>query len=134
MAEGVGAEGIRPVRRALLSVADKAGVADLARALAELGVELLSTGSTARALREAGVAVTPVAEVTGFPELLDGRVKTLHPRIHAGILADRADPEHLRQLEEHGIAPIDLVVVNLYPFREAVAAGAPEAEAIEQID
>ncbi|HWO71147.1 MAG TPA: bifunctional phosphoribosylaminoimidazolecarboxamide formyltransferase/IMP cyclohydrolase [Actinomycetota bacterium] len=125
---------VLPVRRALLSAADKAGLPELARALAELGVELLSTGSTARALRDAGLAVTPVAEVTGFPELLDGRVKTLHPRIHAAILADRANPEHVRQLEEHGIPPIDLVVVNLYPFREAVAAGAAEPEVIEQID
>ena len=125
---------VLPVRRALVSAADKAGLPELARALAELGVELLSTGSTARALRDAGLAVTPVAEVTGFPELLDGRVKTLHPRIHAAILADRANPEHLRQLEEHGIPPIDLVVVNLYPFREAVAAGAAEPDVIEQID
>ncbi len=127
-------EGVRPLRRALLSTADKRGLPELGRGLAELGVELVSTGSTAEALRGAGVPVTAVAEVTGSPELLDGRVKTLHPRIHAGILADRGNPEHLRQLEEQGIAPIDLVVVNLYPFRETVAAGAGDAAAIEQID
>lgn len=130
----LGPGGVLPIRRALLSTADKAGLAELARALADLGVELLSTGSTARTLSDAGLAVTPVAEVTGFPELLDGRVKTLHPRIHAAILADRANPEHVRQLDEHGIPPIDLVVVNLYPFREAVAAGAAEPEVIERID
>lgn len=123
-----------PIRRALLSVWDKRGLADLARALAERGVELISTGSTAAHLREAGVAVTPVAAVTGFPEVLDGRVKTLHPAIHAAVLADRAKPDHLAQLQELGLAPIDLVAVNLYPFGDAVRAGASVAEAIEMID
>src|SRR5438552_17160778 len=122
------------VRRALVAVADKSGIVAFGRALVERGVELVSTGSTARTLDDAGVPVTAVAEVTGFPELLDGRVKTLHPRIHAGILADRRKPEHVRQLEEHGIRPFDLVVVNLYPFRETVASGAEADEVIEQID
>jgi phosphoribosylaminoimidazolecarboxamide formyltransferase / IMP cyclohydrolase len=124
----------RPVRRALLAVYDKTGLAAFASALAELGVELVSSGGTAAALREAGVAVTSVEDVTGSPEMLGGRVKTLHPRIHAGILADRRKPEHERQLAEHGIEPFDLVVVNLYPFRETVASGAAEDDVIEQID
>jgi phosphoribosylaminoimidazolecarboxamide formyltransferase / IMP cyclohydrolase len=123
------------VRRALLSVHDKTGVAEFARALATLGVELLSTGGTARLLREAGVAVRDVSEVTGFPEMLDGRVKTLHPKIHGGILARRDVPAHLEALARHEIPPIDLVVVALYPFEATVArAGVPLAEAIEQID
>jgi phosphoribosylaminoimidazolecarboxamide formyltransferase/IMP cyclohydrolase len=126
--------GVRPVRRALLALYDKAGAADLARGLAELGVTIVSSGGTAEALRQAGVAVTAVEEVTGFPEMLDGRVKTLHPRIHAGILADRRKAEHERQLAEHGIEPFDLVVVNLYPFRETVASGAGADEVIEKID
>ncbi len=125
---------VRPVRHALVSVADKAGLVELARALSDMGVSLVSSGSTAEALRGAGIAVTPVAEVTGVTEMLGGRVKTLHPKIHGAILADRRDPEHLRQLEEHGIEPIDLVVSNLYPFRETVAASAPPDEVIEQID
>ena len=127
-------DGLVKVRRALVAVADKSGIAAFGRALVERGVELVSTGNTARTLDDAGVPVTAVAEVTGFPEMLDGRVKTLHPRIHAGILADRRKPEHVRQLEEHGIRPFDLVVVNLYPFRETVAAGAEADEVIEQID
>jgi len=122
------------VRRALVAVADKSGIVAFGRALVERGVELVSTGNTARTLDDAGVPVMAVADVTGFPELLDGRVKTLHPRIHAGILADRRKPEHVRQLEEHGIRPFDLVVVNLYPFRETVASGAEADEVIEQID
>ncbi|HSJ50819.1 MAG TPA: bifunctional phosphoribosylaminoimidazolecarboxamide formyltransferase/IMP cyclohydrolase [Actinomycetota bacterium] len=126
--------GPRPVRRALLAVWDKAGVVELARGLAELGVALVSSGGTAATLREAGLEVTSVEEVTGSPEMLDGRVKTLHPHIHAGILADRRRPEHAEELERHGIEPFDLVVVNLYPFREAVAGGASPEEAIEQID
>jgi phosphoribosylaminoimidazolecarboxamide formyltransferase/IMP cyclohydrolase len=121
-------------RRALLAVYDKAGVVELARGLAELGFELVSSGGTAAVLAEAGVPVTPVEEVTGSPEMLGGRVKTLHPRIHAGILADRRRPEHEAELAAHGIEPFDLVVVNLYPFRETVAAGASEDETIEQID
>jgi phosphoribosylaminoimidazolecarboxamide formyltransferase / IMP cyclohydrolase len=122
------------VRRALLSCFDKSGVAELAAALHERGVELLSTGSTAATIRDAGTPVTEVADVTGFPECLDGRVKTLHPRIHAGILADRSDPAHLTELEELAVAPIDLVVVNLYPFRDTVASGACDADVIEMID
>ena len=127
-------DAIPPVRRALVSCYDKTGVADLARRLHELGVELVSTGSTAATLREADVPVTAVAEVTGFPECLDGRVKTLHPHIHAGILADRGDPAHVAELEELGVTAIDLVVVNLYPFQDTVAAGAAEADVVEMID
>jgi phosphoribosylaminoimidazolecarboxamide formyltransferase/IMP cyclohydrolase len=125
---------VREVRRALLAVYDKTGVVELARALVELGVALVSSGGTAAALRDAGVDVTPVEEVTGFPEMLDGRVKTLHPRIHGGLLADSRKPEHLAQLAEHGIEAFDLVVVNLYPFRETVASGAGVDDVIEKID
>jgi phosphoribosylaminoimidazolecarboxamide formyltransferase/IMP cyclohydrolase len=125
---------VRAVRRALIAVYDKAGVVELARGLDELGVAVVSSGGTAAALREAGVPVTPVEEVTGFPEMLDGRVKTLHPAIHAGILADRRRPEHEAQLAERGIEPFDLVVVNLYPFRETVASGAGAGDVIEKID
>ncbi len=125
---------VRPIRRALLAVYDKGGIADLARGLVELGVTLVSSGGTAQTLRDAGIPVTSVEEVTGFPEMLDGRVKTLHPRIHAGILADRRKPEHERQLAEHEIEPFDLVVVNLYPFRETVASGAGPDDVIEKID
>ncbi|MGH7310979.1 MAG: bifunctional phosphoribosylaminoimidazolecarboxamide formyltransferase/IMP cyclohydrolase, partial [Candidatus Rokuibacteriota bacterium] len=123
------------VARALISVHDKTGIVDFARGLHTLGVQVLSTGGTARLLREAGIPVRDVSEVTGFPELLDGRVKTLHPRIHGGILARRDSPEHLAALEQHGIAPIDLVVVSLYPFEATVARpGVSPAEAVEQID
>jgi phosphoribosylaminoimidazolecarboxamide formyltransferase/IMP cyclohydrolase len=125
---------VRPVRRALLAVYDKDGLVELARGLSELGVAIVSSGGTAATLRSAGVPVTPVEDVTGFPEMLDGRVKTLHPKIHAGILADRRKPEHEAQLAEQGIEPIDLVVVNLYPFRETVAMGANEDDVIEKID
>ena len=123
-----------PIRRALLGVYDKTGIEELARGLADAGVELVSTGATARRIADAGVPVTPVEQVTGFPECLDGRVKTLHPAVHAGILADRRRPEHVQQLEELGIAPFDLVVVNLYPFSETVASGAGQDECVEQID
>ena len=123
-----------PVRRALVAVSDKAGAAALGRALVELGVQVVSTGNTARILQEAGVPVTPVSELTGFPEMLGGRVKTLHPRIHAGILADKRSPDHLAELEAQGIAPFDLVVANLYPFREAVARGASFDQTVEEID
>lgn len=122
------------VKRALISVYDKTNVVELARALHENGVELVSTGSTAGKIEQAGVPVTPVEEVTGFPECLGGRVKTLHPRIHAGILADRTKKEHADELSELGVAPFDLVVVNLYPFAETIASGATFEEAIEQID
>jgi phosphoribosylaminoimidazolecarboxamide formyltransferase/IMP cyclohydrolase len=123
------------VRRALVSVHDKTGVVDFARGLADLGVEIVSTGGTARLLREARLAVRDVAEVTGFPEMLDGRVKTLHPKIHGGILARRDVPDHLDVLARHDIPPIDLVVVALYPFESTVARpGVTLAEAIEQID
>jgi phosphoribosylaminoimidazolecarboxamide formyltransferase/IMP cyclohydrolase len=125
---------VRPVRRALLAVYDKGGVVELATALAELGVELVSSGGTARVLREAGLAVVSVEEVTGSPEMLEGRVKTLHPRIHAGILADRRKPDHVAQLAELDIEPFDVVVVNLYPFQETVASGAAFDEVIEKID
>src|SRR3970282_1933533 len=121
------------VRRALLAVYDKTGVVELARGLSELGVSLVSSGGTAATLREAGLDVTPVEEVTGSLEMLHGRVKPLPPRIHAGILADRRKPEHEAQLAEHGIEPFDLVVVNLYPFRETVASGAGTEDVIEKI-
>lgn len=123
-----------PVRRALVSCYDKTGVADFARVLHEHGVEVISTGSTAQVLRDAGVPVTAVADVTGFPECLDGRVKTLHPRIHAGILADRTDPAHVEELDDLDVDPIDLVVVNLYPFRDTVASGASDHDVVEMID
>ncbi len=122
------------VRRALISVYDKTGLTELGRGLAAAGVEIVSTGSTAGVLRAAGLAVTAVDELTGFPECLDGRVKTLHPTVHAGILADLRLPDHVRQLEELGIAPFELVVVNLYPFSQTVASGAAPDECVEQID
>ena len=125
---------VTPVARALISCYDKTGVVELAAGLHERGVELVSTGSTAGILRDGGVPVVEVADVTGFPECLDGRVKTLHPRIHAGILADRTDPAHVDELRDLGIEPFDLVVVNLYPFRETVASGAPDADVIEMVD
>jgi phosphoribosylaminoimidazolecarboxamide formyltransferase/IMP cyclohydrolase len=121
-------------RRALVSVANKRGIAAFARRLHRMGFEIISTGGTAKALEENRVPVVPVAEVTGEPEILGGRVKTLHPRIHGGILANLEDPDHVTELVEHGIGPIDLVCINLYPFEETVAGGAPEKEAIEQID
>ena len=127
-------EAKREIKRALISVYDKTGLEDLARALAEAGVEIVSTGSTAKRIADAGVAVTEVAELTGFPEVLDGRVKTLHPRVHSGILADLRKDSHVTQLEELGIEPFQLVVVNLYPFEETVASGADYDECVEQID
>jgi phosphoribosylaminoimidazolecarboxamide formyltransferase / IMP cyclohydrolase len=127
--------GLRRIRRALLSVSDKTGLVEFARALGGFGVELLSTGGTAKALREAGLEVRDVSDVTGFPEMLDGRVKTLHPRIHGGILAVRDNTEHARAIAEHHIEPIDMVVVNLYPFEQTVAReGVTLEEAVEQID
>ncbi|EYT84404.1 MULTISPECIES: bifunctional phosphoribosylaminoimidazolecarboxamide formyltransferase/IMP cyclohydrolase [unclassified Streptomyces] len=124
----------RPIRRALVSVYDKTGLEELARGLHEAGVELVSTGSTAARIAAAGVPVTKVEELTGFPECLDGRVKTLHPKVHAGILADLRLDDHRRQLDELGVEPFGLVVVNLYPFRETVASGASPDECVEQID
>jgi phosphoribosylaminoimidazolecarboxamide formyltransferase / IMP cyclohydrolase len=122
------------IRRALLSVSDKAGIVELATALAGHGVELVSTGGTAKALREAGLAVKDVSDLTGFPEMMDGRVKTLHPMVHGGILAVREDAGHRAAMDAHGIGPIDLVVVNLYPFAATVAKGAEREEIIENID
>ncbi|MFV0252456.1 MAG: bifunctional phosphoribosylaminoimidazolecarboxamide formyltransferase/IMP cyclohydrolase [Beutenbergiaceae bacterium] len=123
-----------PIRRALISVYDKTGLTELAQALHASGVQLVSTGSTAAGIAAAGVPVTPVEELTGFPECLDGRVKTLHPRVHAGILADRRKPDHVEQLVELGVEPFDLVIVNLYPFAATVASGASPDECVEQID
>ena len=123
-----------PVRRALVSVYDKTGIEDLVRGLHEAGVEIVSTGSTAALIRDLGVPVTPVEDVTGFPEILGGRVKTLHPHIHAGLLADQANPEHVSTVDSLGIEAFQLVVCNLYPFAETIRAGATPAEAIEQID
>ncbi|HEY5614435.1 MAG TPA: bifunctional phosphoribosylaminoimidazolecarboxamide formyltransferase/IMP cyclohydrolase [Bacteroidota bacterium] len=123
------------IRRALVSVSDKRGIIEFAKGLAEFGVEIISTGGTYTALHEAGVAVKQVSEVTGFPEILDGRVKTLHPSIHAGLLAVLDNPKHVQQLNEHNISPIDLLVVNLYPFEETIAKEDVQLEdAIEQID
>jgi phosphoribosylaminoimidazolecarboxamide formyltransferase/IMP cyclohydrolase len=128
-------EELRHIRRALLSVSDKTGLVEFARTLQGFGVEILSTGGTAKALRDAGLDVRDVSDVTGFPEMMDGRVKTLHPRIHGGILAVRDNPEHARALEEHRIEPIDMVVINLYPFEQTVAReGVTLEEAVEQID
>ena len=128
------ATGRRRLRRALVSVYDKSGLGELAAAFQAAGVEVVSTGSTAEVLARHGLAVTPVSTLTGFPEVLDGRVKTLHPRVHAGLLADLRLAEHAEALAELDIEPFDLVVVNLYPFRETVAGGATEDEAVEQID
>ena len=123
------------IKRALLSVSDKTGIVELGKFLSNNGVEIISTGGTMKALREAGVPVTYVSDVTGFPEIMDGRVKTLNPKIHGAILAVRSNPEHMEALAAHNITPIDLVVVNLYPFRETISKpGVTEAEAIENID
>ena len=125
---------LRPIKRALLSVSDKTGLVDLGKALASNGVELLSTGGTAKALRDAGLDVRDVADVTGYPEMMDGRVKTLHPAVHGGLLALRDNDDHVAAMDTHGIGAIDLVVVNLYPFEATVAKGAAYAEVIENID
>ena len=123
------------IKRALISVSDKTGVVEFARQLHEAGVEIVSTGGTMKAIREAGIPVTYVSDVTGFPEIMDGRVKTLNPYIHGGILAVRDNPEHVREMEEHHITGIDLVAVNLYPFKQTIAKQNVElAEAIENID
>ncbi|MGH3910814.1 MAG: bifunctional phosphoribosylaminoimidazolecarboxamide formyltransferase/IMP cyclohydrolase, partial [Pseudonocardiaceae bacterium] len=128
------AEGRRPVRRALVSVSDKNGLEELATGLHAAGVEIVSTGSTAATINAAGVPVTRIEELTGFPECLDGRVKTLHPRVHAGLLADTRKPAHVAELASLDIAPFDLLVVNLYPFEATVASGAGFDECVEQID
>lgn len=123
------------IKRAVVSVSDKAGVLDFVKALVEMGVEILSTGGTARTLRENGVKVTDVSEYTGFPEMMDGRVKTLHPKIHGGLLGRRDNPRDTKEMEIHGISPIDMVVVNLYPFEATVAReGCTLEDAIENID
>ncbi len=123
-----------PIRRALVSVSDKTGIEDLGLFLAANGVEILSTGGSAKALAAAGVPVVEVAQVTGFPEIMDGRVKTLQPRIHGGLLAVRGNPAHEDAMRAHGIAPIDLLVVNLYPFEATASRGAAVEEVIETID
>src|SRR5205085_1869741 len=127
---------LRPIRRALPSVSDKTGLVDFARELVtKYGVELIATGGTKKALADAGLPVRDISELTGFPEILDGRVKTLHPAIYAGLLAKRDKPEHMKTLAEHNLPEIDLVVCNLYPFEQTVAKpGVTEAEAIENID
>src|ERR1700761_336156 len=123
------------IRRALLSVSDKTGLVPFAQALAAAAVELISTGGTAKALRDAGLAVKDISELTGFPEMLDGRVKTLHPKVHGGILHMRGNPEHVAAVESHGIEPIDMVVVNLYAFEKtAQKPGVAFADVIENID
>ena len=128
-------ENLRPIRRALISVSDKTGIVDFARELTRFNVEIISTGGTAKALRDAGINVRDISEITGFPEMMDGRVKTLHPRVHGGLLAIRDNAEHVAAMHEHGIEPIDLVVVNLYPFAETIKReGVTREEAIEQID
>src|SRR5262249_46495288 len=127
-------ENLRRITRALVSVSDKAGLVDFARALAGHGVELISTGGTRKALADAGLKVTDVSEVTGFPEMMDGRVKTLHPKVHGGLLAIRDNKEHAAAMAAHGIRPIDLLVVNLYPFEPTVPHTANFDTAIENID
>ncbi|MEM7685910.1 MAG: bifunctional phosphoribosylaminoimidazolecarboxamide formyltransferase/IMP cyclohydrolase, partial [Pseudomonadota bacterium] len=123
-----------PARRALISVSDKTGIASIGQRLATLGVELVSTGGTAALLRENGLVVRDVADLTGFPEMMEGRVKTLHPGVHGGLLADRAKPDHVGAMDAHGIAPIDMLIVNLYPFENTVASDADADTCIENID
>ncbi|WP_199435164.1 bifunctional phosphoribosylaminoimidazolecarboxamide formyltransferase/IMP cyclohydrolase [Qaidamihabitans albus] len=134
MSEQSPGTGQRPIRRALIGVSDKSGLLELATGLHAAGVEIVSTGGTARVIADAGVPVTSVEEVTGFPESFDGRVKTLHPRVHAGLLADTDRPEHVEQLRKLDIVPFDLLVVNLYPFTKTVSSGADAAECVENID
>jgi len=126
---------MKKIKRAIISVTDKSGVVEFAKSLFEAGVEILSTGGTAKAIREADIPVMDIAEYTGFPEMLDGRVKTLHPKVHGGLLGMRANPEHVKMMNEHGIENIDLLVVNLYQFEKTVAnEGVTLEEAIENID
>ena len=123
------------IKRALVSVSNKLGAVDFAKSLSKCGIEIISTGGTMKAIRAAGIPVTYVSDVTGFPEIMDGRVKTLNPKIHGGILAVRDNPEHIKQMEENNIQPIDLVVVNLYPFKATIKkANVTLAEAVENID
>jgi len=123
------------IERAIISVTDKSGVVDFATSLCRFGVEILSTGGTAKALRQGGIQVTDISEYTGFPEMMDGRVKTLHPKVHGGLLGLRDNPGHVRMMAEHGIKPVDMVVVNLYQFEKTVAReGVVLEEAIENID
>ena len=124
----------KTIRRALVSVYDKERLLEIGNALSGAGVEILSTGSTAKTLQAAGIAVTEVSAYTGFPEIMGGRVKTLHPRVHSGILADQNNPEHLAAIKDLDIEPFDLVIINLYPFAATIASGADFAECIEQID
>src|SRR5437899_11309007 len=127
--------GLRTIRRALISVSDKTGIVEFARELKGFGVEIISTDGTAKALRDAGIEVRDVSDVTGFPEMMDGRIKTLHPKIHGALLALRDNDDHLAAMREHGIEPIDMIVVNLYPFEQTIAKeGVTIEEAIEQID
>jgi phosphoribosylaminoimidazolecarboxamide formyltransferase/IMP cyclohydrolase len=123
-----------PVKRALISLSDKSGLDELAKGLARYGVEIVSTGGTAAKLRESGAEVRDISDLTGFPEMMDGRVKTLHPKVHGGLLGIRDNPDHVAAMEQHGIAPIDLVVVNLYPFLSTVMSGADRDTIIENID
>ena len=126
---------MRKIERALISLTDKSGIEDFARQLKEMGVEILSTGGTAKKMRDSGIEVMDVSEFTGFPEMLDGRVKTLHPKVHGGILAQKTNPDHLAQMEAHGLLPIDLIAVNLYAFEKTVAnPDCSLADAIENID
>ena len=127
-------QGLRKIRRALISVSDKTGIVDFARQLKTFDIEIISTGGTAKTLREAGIEVRDVSDVTGFPEMMDGRIKTLHPKIHGGLLALRDKDDHVAAMKQHGIEPIDMVVINLYPFEQTVMGGATLDEAIEQID
>src|ERR1700728_1901445 len=127
-------EHLRRASRALISVSDKSGGVEFARALATFGIELVSTGGTRKTLSDAGLAVLDVSDLTGFPEMMDGRVKTLHPAVHGGLLGIRGTPAHAAAMRTHDIRPIDLLVVNLYPFEETVARGAAFAECIENID
>ena len=126
---------MKKIERAIISVTDKTGVVDFARSLSEMGVQILSTGGTAKAMRQGGVAVTDISEYTGFPEMLDGRVKTLHPKVHGGLLGVRDNPDHVNMMKEHGIHNIDLLIVNLYQFEKTVARdNVTIEEAIENID
>src|SRR5712691_4274747 len=127
--------GLVKIRRALISVSDKTGIVEFARELKRFGVEIISTGGTAKTLRDAGLEIRDASDVTGFPEMMDGRIKTLHPKIHGALLGLRDNPEHLAAMREHGIEPIDMVVINLYPFEETIARdGVTLKEVIEQID